>query len=160
MACGNNHISRSTLHSAPVAQPPKLREIHVRLPRNNQSDRLKADVWTTTVGTFQDRAGVTREFPGVTSPRQDRGYVPGQKSWDFCKPANVSDKAYTHMVGRAGWLGPESIIGRLPVEAAKALHGRRSVVLGTRANQTWVNERNTTFDSQNRRQTTVVRPLR
>lgn len=163
MACGNNHVSRDGLHSAPVTESP-LQQIRVRLPEEDADDRLKADVWTTRSGSFQDRDGVTREHRDVDSPGHDNVSKPRAERWDFRPDSGASNKAYTHMTGRAGWLGPEAVIDRLPAEAARALHGRRSIVLGTSAEQLWVNERNTTFDSvksrkypDGRPQTTVVR---
>ena len=159
MACGNNHVSRDYLSSAPVSQSP-LQEIHVRLPGSGSTDSLKTDVWTTRSGTFKDRDGVSREFGSVDSPGRDKGYETGKMSWDFQPERGAHAKAYTHMTGRAGWMGPDAVLDRLPKEAADALRSRRSIILGKSANQTWFNERATTFDSRGRVQTTVVRPTR
>jgi hypothetical protein len=156
MACGNNHVSRDCLHSAPVTESP-LQQIRVRLPEDDGKDRLKADVWTTHSGSFQDREGVTREHRDVDSPGRDKSDRPTAERWDFRPDPGATKKSYTHMTGRAGWLGPKAVIDRLPKEAAEALRGRRSIVLGKSADQTWVNERATTFDSRDRSQTTVVR---
>jgi hypothetical protein len=159
MACGNNHVSRDYLSSAPVSQSP-VQEIHVRLPGSTPTDALKTDVWTTRSGSFKDRDGVSREFDSVSSPGRDKGYERGKPSWDFQPAPGANAKAYTHMTARAGWLGPDAVLDRLPKEAADALRGRRSIVLGKSAKQTWVNERATTFDSRHREQTTVVRPAK
>src|SRR5262249_12713996 len=148
MACGNNEVSRSYLSSPPKDISP-LVEIHARLPNDSSRDRLKSDVWVTRSGRFEDRPGVARAHPGVDSP--------GEGKWDFKPNADAGNKAYTHMTGRTGWLGPASLLNQLPEVARKSLESRRVIVLGKSPNQRWVNERATTFDSMNRAQETVVR---
>lgn len=148
MACGNNRVSRDYLSSQPVAQSP-LREIHARVGDDRGSDRLKADVWSTRSGTFIDPPGATRRHKDVDSP--------GEQRWTFAPEPGASSKAYTHMTGRTGWLGPKAVLDRLPAAERQELEGRRFIVLGTKPGQTWINERATTFDSQGRTQRTVVR---
>lgn len=157
MACGNNHVTRDYLTSQPTAAP-NLREIHVRLPidtpvpGSNEPDRLKADVWTTRRGAFQDQPGDQRAKPGVTRA-QERDTA----RWDHKDEAGRKTKAYTHLTGRAGWLGPPAMLDRLPSETRHALQQRQVIILGKAPDQLWVNERVTTRDSQGRLQTTVVR---
>jgi hypothetical protein len=148
VACGNNKVSRDYLSSQPVAHSP-LREIHARVPSDRSADRLKADVWTTQSGSFADAPKTERRHQAVDSP--------GERRWSFVPERGADPKAYTHMTGRAAWLGPESVLDRLPPTARRDLEGKRVIVLGKDASQTWVNERATTFDSRGRSQTTVVR---
>lgn len=159
MACGNGEVDRDGLGSQPETRSP-LREIAVKLPRDSSSDRLKADVWTTGYGEFKDKPGVQRKFPGVNS---------GEGRWKFKPDDHVVfvDKKiepYTHMTGRAGWLGPESLLSKLPADVRKDLEERRVIVLGKSPEQTWVNERDTTVTSippgrsKGYDQKTVVRP--
>lgn len=148
MACGNNKISRSYLSSQPVTTSP-LAAVRARLPNEQGQDRLKADFWFTTAGTFEDPSHTLRQHADVDTP--------GEPRWAFAPQPGQTTKAYTHATGRAGWLGPQAVVDRLPSDAQKALAGRRVIVLGKDATQVWVNERATTFDSQHRTQTTVVR---
>jgi hypothetical protein len=91
------------------------------------------------------------------------GEVKGKRGrWDFKPDKNVEYvpgkvRPYVHLTGRAGWLGPESLLSRLPADAQKEIKGRRFIVLGKDPGQTWVNERNTTENSEGK-QTTVVHP--
>lgn len=152
MACGNGKVSRGYLSTQPTDKSP-LKEIAVKLPHDSSDDRLKADVWATAHGKFEDRPGVQRKFPGVNS---------GEGRWDFKPDKNVEYvprevRPYTHMTGRVGWLGPESLLSKLPADVRKDLEGRRFVVLGKDPEQTWLNERNTTVTSDRHTQKTVVR---
>jgi hypothetical protein len=151
MACGNNQISRDYLSTPPSSQSP-LQEIRARLPSDAGNDRLKADVWSTRSGSFQDRPGVSRSHSGVDSR--------GEGRWDFKPDPGVGKRAYTHMTGKAGWLGPRSLLASLPEAVRKDLAGRQVIVLGKDPNQRWTNERATKFDSMGRVQKTVVRRSR
>lgn len=159
MACGDGEITRDHLSSPPADKSP-LKEIAVKLPKDSSGDRLKADVWATAHGQFKEKPGVEEErnFPGVNS-----GEVKGKRGrWDFKPDKNVEYvpgkvRPYVHLTGRAGWLGPESLLSRLPADAQKEIKGRRFIVLGKDPGQTWVNERNTTENSEGK-QTTVVHP--
>lgn len=150
MACGNNKIDRSYLSSQPSTSSP-LAQIQARVDFHPR-DRLKADVWTTESGRFVDKSGVQRRHPGVTSA--------GEGGWNHEPASGQPQKSYTHLTGRAGWLGPRAVTDRLPEAAQRALESRRVIVLGTSPNQTWVNERATTFTSAGKKQTTVVRPAK
>jgi hypothetical protein len=150
MACGNNHVTRDYLTSQPTTAPD-LREIHVRLPADAGAARIKADVWTTRHGTFQDQPGVSRARPGVTGSDERK-----TAKWDHVDDAGKKTKAYTHLTGRAGWLGPSAVLDRLPADARQALQQRQVIILGKSPNQLWMNERGTMSNSQGP-QTTVVR---
>jgi hypothetical protein len=153
VACGNGNISRGYLSSPPTDESP-LKEIAVKLRSDSSDDRLKADVWATARGEFKDRPGIQRRFPGVNS---------GEGRWDFQPDENVEYvphrvEPYTHMTGRVGWLGTESLLSKLPADVREDIEGRRFIVLGKDPDQKWVNQRNTTVTSDNYDQKTVVRP--
>ncbi|MDQ6948617.1 MAG: hypothetical protein M3256_20755 [Actinomycetota bacterium] len=156
MACGNNHVSRDYLSTPPSTASP-LTQIVARLPNDSSDDRLKGEVWTTSQGRFEDKSGAKRAHADVVSP--------GEKRWDFKPDSGAGPKGYTHMTGRTGWLGPASLLERLPAETRKSLESRRVIVLGTEPGQRWVNERATAFTSGKPHgkplpQTTVVRRAR
>lgn len=153
MACGNNHVTRDYLTSQPTAAP-SLREIHMRLPADAGPDRVKADVWTTRRGAFQDRPGFLRARAGVTGSDEREA---NNARWVHVDDAGKKTHAYTHLTGRAGWLGPSAVLDRLPADARQRLQERQVIVLGRSADQLWVNERGTMTDSEGRLQTTVVR---
>lgn len=160
MACGNGKISRGYLSSQPTGKSP-LSEIAVRLHGDSSSDRLKADVWSTAHGEFEEQPGVQRKFPGVNSGEinEETGKL---GIWKFKPDEDVAFvdhkvRPYTHMTGRVGWIGPESLLNKLPADVRKDIEGRRFIVLGKDPDQKWVNERNTTVTSDGYDQKTVVR---
>lgn len=154
MACGNGKVSREGLGSQPRNHSP-LKDIHLKLPKDGGPERLRADIWTTAHGEFVDKPGVQRKFQGVNS---------GEGRWDFKPDPDVVyvDKKiepYTHMTARAGWLGPQSLLEKLPPDARKKLEERRVIVLGRNPDQLWVNEHNTATNSRGP-QKTVIRPAK
>lgn len=146
MACGNNDVSRGQLTSQPILRPPIT--LRARLPHSS-GERLKADVWMSRDVEFVDSLGTTRAIPAVDSP--------GEARWEPVPRPGAPKKAYTHMTGRVGWLGPAALLNRLPPEVAHELQTRRVIVLGTDPDQTWMNERGTRSNRYGIQKTVVRR---